>query len=269
MIANTKTCPKCMTVFRVSKEQLLAANGALRCGSCFTIFYATSDIEKDGPEVSEEVSKDNQEFHSHGEQDQSSWRELKYRGRRAKFDEIDFQVIDIKDIDDSYHLLPMTQSDSKMSGAWWGISILFLLLGCAQYLYFNFDRYAADPNYRIYATELCALLGCHLADFSDLKSLKVGNLLIRSDPDNPKALIVDAIIQNSAEFRQRFPGIKLEFYNSSSVSMAGRIFWPEEYLDGDFKDLRFIPAGTEVRFSLKILDPGKLAVGYDISVVTR
>ena len=51
--------------------------------------------------------------------------------------------------------------------------------------------------------------------------------------------------------------------------VAKRIFSAQEYLDGDFRSLRFIPGGTEVRFSLTIIDPGELAMSYEISLMVK
>ena len=264
-----RTCPKCETVFRVTREQLLAADGALRCGSCFTIFDASSNVEETNPQVLKESEGDIRESNIHAHQEQLSNKKSQDRDRFLELDTAYLKVIKNSSIADSFDLLMAPRSRAKVSRIWHWASILLVLLGLSQYLYFNFERYAGDPNYRIYAEQLCAFLGCHLAEFSDPESLSVGDLSIRSDPENPKALIVNAIIQNTAAFRQRFPGIKLEFYDASSMLVAKRIFSAQEYLDGDFRSLRFIPGGTEVRISLTIIDPGELAMGYEISLTVR
>ena len=264
-----RTCPKCETVFRVTREQLLAADGALRCGSCFTIFDASSNVEETNPQVLKESEGDIRESNIHAHQEQLSNKKSQDRDRFLELDTAYLKVIKNSSIADSFDLLMAPRSRAKVSRIWHWASILLVLLGLSQYLYFNFERYAGDPNYRIYAEQLCAFLGCHLAEFSDPESLSVGDLSIRSDPENPKALVVNAIIQNTAAFRQRFPGIKLEFYDASSMLVAKRIFSAQEYLDGDFRSLRFIPGGTEVRISLTIIDPGELAMGYEISLVVR
>ena len=219
-----RTCPKCETVFRVTREQLLAADGALRCGSCFTIFDASSNVEETNPQVLKESEGDIRESNIHAHQEQLSNKKTQDRDRFLELDTAYLKVIKNSSIADSFDLLMAPRSRAKVSRIWHWASILLILLGLSQYLYFNFERYAGDPNYRIYAEQLCAFLGCHLAEFSDPESLSVGDLSIRSDPDNTNALIVDAIIQNTAAFRQSFPGIKLEFYDASSMLVAKRIF---------------------------------------------
>ncbi len=268
-MTELRACPKCETVFRVTTEQLSVADGALRCGACYTIFDASVNMEEAKPQVPKESAGDFRESDLYAQQKQLNNETRQAVGGLTKLDTACLEMIEMNDITESFGLIQGTRPRAKVPRAWLWVCILLILLGLSQYLYFNFERYAGDPNYRNHAIQLCALLGCQVAEYNDPGFLSVGDLSIRSDPDNSKALTVNAIIQNSAAFRQRFPEIKLEFYDSSSKSIAKRIFTAEEYLDGDFRSLRFIPGGTEVRFSLRILDPGELAVGYEISIVVR
>ena len=268
-MTELRACPKCETVFRVTAEQLLVADGALRCGTCYTIFDASANMEEAKPQVPKESVGDLQESDLYAQYKQLNNETRQDVGRLPELDTACLKIIEMNDIAESFDLIHGTRPRVKVPLAWLWVCILLILLGLSQYLYFNFERYAGDPNYRNYAIQLCALLGCQIAEYNDPESLSVGDLSIRSDPDNSKALTVHAIIQNSAAFRQRFPEMKLEFYDSSSKSIAQRIFTADEYLDGDFRSLKFIPGGTEVRFSLRIIDPGELAVGYEISLVER
>ena len=60
-------CPHCNTRFRVSSEQLFAAQGAVRCGSCMQVFNARLFLEQDlttlPPPVSPQSSLDSQKIH--------------------------------------------------------------------------------------------------------------------------------------------------------------------------------------------------------------
>jgi len=37
-------CPNCSTRFRISRSQLRAAHGAVRCGACLEVFYAVHHL---------------------------------------------------------------------------------------------------------------------------------------------------------------------------------------------------------------------------------
>ena len=61
--------------------------------------------------------------------------------------------------------------------------------------------------------------------------------------------------------------MRLRFYDIRGQVVASRVFRVKEYLGGELRGLRFIPAETEVRISLDIVDPGIDAVGYELDVV--
>ena len=51
-------CPHCQTTFRIRLEQLAAAKGAVRCGSCFQVFKAAEHLVSEKPKASNPVPKD-------------------------------------------------------------------------------------------------------------------------------------------------------------------------------------------------------------------
>ena len=51
--AGITRCPQCEISFRVTDEQLRMADGAVRCGSCLTIFQAESFMEDVPPHLEE------------------------------------------------------------------------------------------------------------------------------------------------------------------------------------------------------------------------
>ncbi|HKI74076.1 MAG TPA: DUF3426 domain-containing protein, partial [Pseudomonadales bacterium] len=85
-------------------------------------------------------------------------------------------------------------------------------------------------------------------------------------PSVARALAVDAMIRNDAPWRQRFPDITLRFSDVHGDPVALRTFTPAEYLAGEMTGLKFIPARTEVRISLGIVDPGPSATSYSMVV---
>ena len=79
--------------------------------------------------------------------------------------------------------------------------------------------------------------------------------------------MVDVLLRNSGDYRQQFPGLRLEFMDVRGNIVARRVFKASEYLGGELRGLRYIPALTEVRLSLEIADPGESALGYQMEVV--
>ena len=129
---------------------------------------------------------------------------------------------------------------------------------------FNFDRLARDPNYRPGLTTTCNLLGCQIPSLDDISKVISSNLMVRSHPSAPQALVVDAIIINRADFKQHFPMLELQFTDLSGKVVAGRSFTPAEYLAGELSGSRMMPIKQPVHISLEIVDPGEQAVNYQL-----
>jgi Protein of unknown function (DUF3426) len=95
-----------------------------------------------------------------------------------------------------------------------------------------------------------------------LESIQSRNLVVRSHPDVPGALLVDALIINEAPFPQPFPLIELRFSSLTGSLVAGRRFNPEEYLSGDLDGAQTMQPRTPIHIALEIDDPGADAVNY-------
>jgi hypothetical protein len=149
-------------------------------------------------------------------------------------------------------------------------SLLSVLLAFAlglQYAWFNMDRLAQVPEYRVWYKQACKRLDCDLPDYVNVSEVETVRLVVRSHTTVDRALAVDAILFNAASFRQPFPALQLTFSDLSGELIADRRFAPEDYLAGELTGLRYIPALTEVRLSLEIVDPGERAMNYTLSPV--
>lgn len=157
------------------------------------------------------------------------------------------------------------------SGRGWGAKLLWLLgslalLGLifAQLFVFQFDRLSRyEPLRPLYAAA-CPLIGCELPEMVDTDQIESRKLVVRSHPDEPKALLVEALIVNQAPFEQPFPAIVLTFSNLNNDVVAQRAFKPSEYLQGEAQDMTSIPPNTPVKIALELQDPGQDAVNYNL-----
>lgn len=144
---------------------------------------------------------------------------------------------------------------------WTGIVAGVVLLA-AQVLWYQFDDWGRQPLGRAVYQPLCRVLGCELPLQRDVALLTTRNLAVRTHPDQPGRLRVDAVIVNEAPFAQPFPTLELRFTSVHGNLVAGPRFEPAEYLAGDAAGLRLIPPRTPVRIELAVEDPGPDAVNY-------
>lgn len=170
-------------------------------------------------------------------------------------------------IDDEAVDIAETQPASRPAWRWWGLAALLLVTLAVQFLWFERERLSLDPRYRDAYLEVCRFLPCGLPEYEAPDALGISGLIIRSHPTRAGALRADALLKNDAAWRQSFPSLRLQFSNLQNAPVAARIFRPDEYLAGEMAGLRFIPARTEVRVTIEIMDPGPDAVNYSLEIL--
>lgn len=150
----------------------------------------------------------------------------------------------------------------------WSLALVALLLLLAgQYVYKNFETLARSPA-RPWLAQACGLAGCTLPPQVDASLIRSGNLIVRSHPTRPGALVVDAILTNLATFPQPYPQLQLQFSDLNGAPVAGRRFVPTEYLAGELTGAAVMPVQQPVHIALELVDPGPQAVNYALTVVS-
>ncbi len=183
------------------------------------------------------------------------------------------QPLDLSGLDIQPDVAELVQDQRRLLSLRWlrwlpGI-LLMVAIGYFQYAFFNMERFTQDLRYRGYYETACAYLVCEVPDFRSPDDLMTREVVIRSHPEAERALIVDLLLRNAAEHRQVFPGLRLQFFNLNGQVIGSRIFKVDEYLGGELRGLKYMPARTEVRISLELVDPGADASGYEMIVLPR
>ena len=154
----------------------------------------------------------------------------------------------------------------RLRTVFWALAVLSLLgVLIAQVTWYQFDRLSAIPQLRPFYEKGCEIAGCELNPLVNVEAIQSRKLVVRTDPENRDQLIVDAVILNRAGFEQPFPAIALTFSNLNGDVVAQSTFTPEEYLAGEAAELASMPVETPVRIAIRIRDPGRDAVNYNLS----
>jgi hypothetical protein len=147
---------------------------------------------------------------------------------------------------------------------WGALSAVCALALLGQYMTFNFDDLSRDESWRGVYEVTCGAVGCELPPQIDVSRIQGANLVVRSHPRVPDALVIDAVVYNRAPFAQPFPDLEITFSDSGGNLLAGRVFKPAEYLHGELAGSESMPPDTPVHLTLEIVDPGKSAVNYEL-----
>ena len=152
--------------------------------------------------------------------------------------------------------------------AWlWALGAVALLLALvAQTAYFQFDSLSKREPWRSLYAQACPIVGCKLPPQVDINAIHTANLVVRSHPQIPGALAVEAVLLNRAPFDQPFPNLQLRFTDLKNSPVASRRFSPRDYLRGELSGRRLMPTGNPVHIALDIVDPGSDAVNYELRI---
>lgn len=157
--------------------------------------------------------------------------------------------------------------DRRVPRGLWTLLALLLALGlAAQFAYFHFDDLSKREPWRSLYTRACPVLGCTLPPLVDMQAIHTSNLVVRSHPQIEGALIVDAVLLNTAPFAQPFPKLLLNFSDLKNTPVASRLFAPRDYLQGELAGRKQMPSGSPVHIAIEIVDPGSTAVNYELRI---
>ena len=143
------------------------------------------------------------------------------------------------------------------------ILVALVALG-AQILYFQFDVWSKDQQFRPIYQTICDVAGCELPVMKDISQIVSRRSITRAHPDNPGVRVVDVLMVNNAGFSQPFPLIELTFNNLDGKMVAGRRFKPQDYLSGDMSSNDLMAPRTPIHVSLHLQDPGPDAQSFRV-----
>ena len=237
-------CPTCQTAFRVTSEQLLTANGMVRCGKCIGVFNAPEHQLNSVAEQPEQTPKEAPET-----------------------DQALPQLTEL--IHNEFNGQQPSPKQSKTLRTLLGrlaVAAIGGLVLAAQIIYFTSAELSRNENYRQALIDSCYYLGCKIAPYRDLSKLTINTFIIQSHPTQPGAVVADMLIENKAQFRQPYPRIKVRFDDLKGQIIAQRIFSPDEYIaeknSGRSSAIKNISGGRQTHVSFSLLDPGLHAANY-------
>jgi predicted Zn finger-like uncharacterized protein len=246
-------CPTCETAFRVTPEQLEIANGMVRCGKCIGVFNALEHQVVTTTEQPTEVACTESDLLSEQEE------ETLPRLTALIHNEFSERQVSRK---------PSTTMRTVFSRL--AAIALGALILAWQYIYFFSADLSRNENYRQALIKSCYYLDCKIAPYSDLNKLVINTFIIQSHPSKPGAVIVDMLIENTAQFRQPYPRIKVRFEDLQGQLVAQRVFSPEEYITQQNPHRspapKNISSGRQAHISFSLVDPGLSAVNYLVAL---
>lgn len=211
---GTTVCPHCDTRFKITKAQLEAHHGMVRCGHCMQAFDTRPNFAPDQLDLELELPILDKPVAS---------RDSKVAVLQPMT--LAEQVAIVQDDDDSEF------QPKRRSWPWVIAALLLLLMLLAQAAYFfRIDLAARLPGLKPALIGYCRILKCSvpLPQHTDLIGIESSEL--EADPANENQIILNALLRNRAPYAQAFPNLELTLNDNQDKPLARRMFIPADYL---------------------------------------
>jgi predicted Zn finger-like uncharacterized protein len=256
-------CPTCNTRFKVTREQLEAHEGLVRCGRCQKVFNATQYLHDTQPNPQLDLPIESPEPILHAqssakimlEADQnSSTKEIVRQGIAGQVESAEGftaeQPITLA-VPPGKSLYPSIQS--KGSGSWIAGSIFLLIVLLVQAVYFfRIEIAATQPSLKPVLVSGCQVLRCTvpLPQKADLMSIESSDL--EADPAQSSVISLNALLRNHASYAQAYPNLELTLTDPQDKPLARRTFVPAEYLKAFEDEKQGLAASRELSVKLNL-----------------
>ncbi len=270
-------CPNCSTFFAVNPEQLGAANGRVRCGSCLSIFDGLKHLtERPAREESAAAA-------SGKEATPSDARAAGEGDWKAQLDPEAFEseppstapptleendAVDPNEVPEAIRE-DLARAEAEKSGhrrstALTFVALILLIALGVQYAWFKPAKVlSAYPQVRPLLETFCALTGCRVPDRRDPSKIQMLARDVRVHPGYEGALLVSATLVNAAPHAQPYPRLQFSVFNVNGQTIASRVFEPEEYLSPDLDPEGDLSPGIPLQIAIELIAPEEAAISYE------
>jgi len=281
-------CPHCETHFRVSREQLQASSGQVRCGRCERAFDAFATLTsqppaapgtaKPGPATSAvnlgAVTQESRPSANPSIRPSASVRDEPARAQspsaQPPAELLGSHTGERNPLTLPDDLFSPSVTSQARSGSWfWVLGCLMLVLTLpAQALYiFPTELVARVPTLRPLLAEACGWLYCNvgLPRIPDQLFIEASDLQVL-DTARPGEVLLTATIRNRASVAQELPLIELTLLDRLNQPSARKVFRPVDYLVRSQNPGRGIGSSQELPVKL-YLDTGDIRpAGYRLYI---
>jgi predicted Zn finger-like uncharacterized protein len=278
-------CPHCSTHFRVSREQLQASSGQVRCGRCHRAFDAFATLTSQPPAVAETAKRkpgpaaiaEVDTPHDSGLSSRSPLStplgeladphpaEPQAAGPETHASAAKAEALTLPE--DLFGSGAPAQARGR-SWLWVGGTFALALMLAAQAVYFYATELATQlPQFRPWLAEACSWLHCTVAlpRMPDQLFVEASDLQVL-DTSRPAEVLLTASIRNRAQVAQQLPLLELTLTDRLNQTAARKVFYPADYLDNSLDPNRGIGSNQELPVKL-YLDTGDIKpAGYRLFV---
>lgn len=252
-------CPECRTVFRITRAQLQARGGFVRCGQCHQVFDASGTLLNELPPGEAGSTK---KPRAKSARSSESTARKKTKRPVAPAPSGDETQLPIPDLD----LVPRRL---RVPTGLWAVGVIAAALAlCAQLVWAYRHDLARRPQFAPAFAELCRVVDCGADDASDMSEVELLNQTgIAPHPKYENVLRIRAAMVNRGAQPKPYPLMEVTLTDSGGQVLARRTFAPDQYLEQKPAHGAKLDPDVIVTALLDVTNPGGRAMGYEIRLL--
>jgi predicted Zn finger-like uncharacterized protein len=264
MINGTTLCIHCKTRFRVSKAQLAAHQGMVRCGHCLQAFDARPNFIADTVDA-QPADIVETELVSDIDQTDPVTENLQELSdiptpEKAGKSKLASSVSHLMSTTAALFASRENNSDAapgngSVDRSWiWvsGVSILTILLLAQSAYFFRISLAAHMPALKPTLQAYCRLLNCSVPLPENLDLISMESSSLDADPVKANQITLNALLRNRAKYPLAYPLLALTLNDSQDKPLSRRTFLPSEYLPDDQSELIGLQRNQELNIKLRL-----------------
>ncbi len=266
MINGTTLCIHCKTRFKVSKAQLAAHHGMVRCGHCLQAFDARPNFISDttepqqndnavlDTEPSEVITADSDISSAENQQEPkpiATSGKFEKSKRPGPLSEL------IRTVSSKLAIsIKQGNKEHRVKDRSWlwitGVIFLTALLLLQSVYFFRVGIAARMPAIKPALLAYCQLLSCSVPLPQNLDLMSMESSSLDADPDKVNQITLNALLRNRASYPLAYPMLALTLNDSQDKPLSRRTFLPSEYLTADTSALDGLQSNQELSIKLRL-----------------
>ncbi len=261
-------CPACHTTFSLTRAQLDAREGLVRCGRCSAVFradrYLLDPLAEQDQEQKTPPAVGTKRAGARKRPQRATLEQVgpapEARGERTPLPE-EFVTEDLAEV--------LTgKRRRRIPGAHWGLGALLLLVALlAQIVFFYSDEIARYPQLKPSVLAACEWLGCEVRAQQNVELIELLRSSVAAHPERANSLRIRASLVNRAEFAQPHPVMEITLTDTAGAVVARRTFAPRQYLKDRSAAKNDMIPHLVVEALLDVASPDPSPGGYEIRLL--
>lgn len=261
-------CPECRTIFNVSRAQLQARQGVVRCGSCAAVFNGERNLVETLPKQRAGLATHEAAVYAGTDTVPSTAQPRLDTDRETRADDTAQPNGTDSGIPTVTELGPWTKPRPRTRPIFWLLGVVMLLAVFLGQITFYFrSELAQYRDLKLVVLEFCRLLDCEVEPQRRIGLIELTYATIAPHPRYKNILRIRASIVNRADFAQPYPLMDVALTDSAGRVIARRTFEHREYLDAARAADEVLLPQLSVNTLLDVTNPDGNAVGYEIQLV--